>query len=363
MNLKHFLIAGLCVSLSGETLAQAQDMDAALTKLADNVADQIKDHGNKKVTVLDFTDLQGNSSELGRYIAEQLSVDLVMGKRDFAVLDRANLKSILAEHKLTSEGLVNPENAKKLGQFAGVDALIVGSIIPKNTNVDLTVKIITTDTAEIVGAAKSEFRKDNTVEQFLSSPAKTENVDSAAQEPPKRDFDARQSSYDLGPLKVSLDSFRVLQNGQIVAVLLFKNTSTNSAIRVALNVRGIGNIETSLMDDQGHQYRLGENVEGIAICASVGYWYSPTDSAEQMQAAQDERTGKEMAGASTILPGTTIPATFTFSGSYGNVGQIGSVFRLQCGFTEALKGRYGSDNFEKQTLFIRDIRPNANQGQ
>jgi len=70
--------------------------------------------GKKKVTVLDFTDLQGGASELGKYIAEQLTVNLVMGKREFSVLDRANLKSILAEHKLTSTGLVDPENAKKL---------------------------------------------------------------------------------------------------------------------------------------------------------------------------------------------------------------------------------------------------------
>lgn len=344
-------------------LIQAQDMDAELSKLAVNLAAQIKDQGKKKVTVLDFTDLEGGSSELGKYIAEQLTVDLVMDRKDFSVLDRANLKKILDEHKLTAEGLIDPDTAKKVGMFAGVDAIILGTVAPKGENATLTAKIITTDTAEIVGAGKAEFKEDATVQQLLSSPVKTNSVDSAAQEPPKRDFDASQSSYDFGPLKVSLDSFRVLQNGQIVAALLFKNTSTNNAIRVALNVRGIGNVEASLLDDQGHQYRLGENVEGIAICSSAGYWYSPTDSAEQMQAAQDERTGKEMAGASTILAGETIPATLTFSGSYGNGGQIGLVFRLQCGFTEALKGRYGRDNFQKQTLFIRDIRPNASQGQ
>src|SRR5215468_7972996 len=102
-------------------------MDNELSVLAEKLAVPIKEHGKKKVTVIDFTDLQGGSSELGRYIAEQLTVNLVMAKRDFAVLDRANLKSILAEHKLTASGLVDPENAKKLGMFAGVDALILGN--------------------------------------------------------------------------------------------------------------------------------------------------------------------------------------------------------------------------------------------
>jgi curli biogenesis system outer membrane secretion channel CsgG len=44
------------------------------------------------------------------------------------MVDRANIKSILAEHKLTEEGLVNPANAKKLGEFAGVDAILMGNV-------------------------------------------------------------------------------------------------------------------------------------------------------------------------------------------------------------------------------------------
>jgi len=160
----------------GYSLARAQDMDTELTKLTENLATKMAAHGCKKVTVLDFTDLQGGSSELGKYIAEQLSVDFVMTNRDFSVLDRANLKSILAEHKLTATGLVDPENAKQLGKFAGVDALIIGNIIPKNQNINLTVKIITTETAEIVGGAKAEFKIDDIVRQFMSRPAKGDST-------------------------------------------------------------------------------------------------------------------------------------------------------------------------------------------
>src|SRR5581483_11139917 len=132
--------------------------------LATDVTKQEK----KKVAVLDFTDLQGTThGELGRYVAEQLSVDLVMAKRDFSVLDRANLQKILAEHKLNSKGLIDPDTAKKLGKFAGVDALIMGTIIPKSTTiVALNAKIITTDTAEIVGAARGEFKVDTMVQQL-----------------------------------------------------------------------------------------------------------------------------------------------------------------------------------------------------
>src|SRR5690242_1036441 len=82
--------------------ALAQEMDKELSDLATKLAALTKDSGKKKVTVLDFTDLQGNASELGKYVAEELTVNLVIVKTNFSVLDRANLRKILAEHKLTA---------------------------------------------------------------------------------------------------------------------------------------------------------------------------------------------------------------------------------------------------------------------
>src|SRR5262249_15151701 len=137
MRANHVLLALLCILLCN-VACEAEDMDSELSKLAIKLAPSIKEAGKKKVTVLDFTDLQGGGSELGKYIAEQLTVDLVMEKREFSVLDRANLKSILAEHKLTATGLVDPANAKKIGQFAGVDALVLGTITPKGSDITLT---------------------------------------------------------------------------------------------------------------------------------------------------------------------------------------------------------------------------------
>jgi curli biogenesis system outer membrane secretion channel CsgG len=202
----------LCALMATKALAEPQEMDQELSALADKLAAPIKECGKKKVTVLDFTDLQGSSSgELGKYIAEQLSVDLVMSKRDFSVLDRANLKSILAEHKLTATGLVDPENAKKLGQFAGVDVLILGTIIPKNNHVSLTAKIITTDTAEIIGAARADFKSDETVKALMEKPS-TENQTVFSQ--PKKSIASKQ----FGNLNILVDVTGRLKTGHEWAV-------------------------------------------------------------------------------------------------------------------------------------------------
>src|SRR5437899_296918 len=51
--------------------------------------------GKKTVAVVDFTDLQGNVTELGRYLAEEFSTALVEEPRSFDVIDRIHLKVIL----------------------------------------------------------------------------------------------------------------------------------------------------------------------------------------------------------------------------------------------------------------------------
>lgn len=258
--------------LCGQALAQTQDMDKELSDLASKLATLTKDNGKKKVTVLDFTDLQGGSSELGKYIAEQLTVDLVMVKTDFSVLDRANLKKILAEHKLTATGLIDPDNAKKLGQFAGVDALILGNVIPKTGKIGLTAKIITTDTAEIVGAAKAEFRSDETVQQLLAQPSTTEGATDASQTtaaPPS------SKMKPFGDLQVKVESLSVLppsSPGFNTARLTFIITNTSAS-----RTYGVG-LETDLYNKYNLSNSRGEEFKGIEVAGinkvSLGYYGS-----------------------------------------------------------------------------------------
>jgi hypothetical protein len=82
------------------------------------------------------------------------------------VIDRANLRSILAEHKLSEEGLTNPETAKQLGRFANVDAILIGTITALDSDMVLTVKAISTETAEIVAASKTTITRTKEIQQF-----------------------------------------------------------------------------------------------------------------------------------------------------------------------------------------------------
>ncbi len=245
--------------------AKAQEIDKELTTLAEKLAEPIKAHSTKKITVLDFTDLHGSGSELGKYIAEQLTVEFVIGKNSFAVLDRANLAKILAEHKLTASGLVDPENAKKLGMFAGVDALILGTIVPMNQSIQLTAKVITTDTAEIVGAARVSFKTNENVQQLLSrvTEDRKEESNSGNAKPEKPKI-----SKSFGDLTISFERVTGAQDGSLLLYLIFENKSKSKSIAVAMhgepNYYSPVPLRSSLIGTDGTECKSNEDsVTGI----------------------------------------------------------------------------------------------------
>jgi len=231
------------------------------------LAIQIK---KKKVAILDFSDLSGTQSQLGRYIAEELSVHLVEKRLDFSVMDRANLKTILAEHKLTIEGLIEPENAKKLGQFSGVDAIILGSATEINNGTSITVKIIATDTAEIVGAAKTQvpgvitFNNSSGISQGVPIPSEVKNSQVNSQitsEKPSTDTFQRFDELELQFVGLRLLG-RELSSYKIKVDLTLKNTSTEATLYVAL--KASSSLTGSFIDSENNSYEAySSEIKGI----------------------------------------------------------------------------------------------------
>lgn len=244
MRIKHFIAVLVCACWFDFTLALGQDMDKEISSIAEKLAAQVKESGRKKVTVLDFSDLQGNTTELGRFLAEQISVSLVEKRSGFSVMDRANLKTILAEHKLTVEGLVEPENAKKLGQFSGVDAIVLGNATTLGAEVAITAKIIATDTAEIVGAAKGRIPMSNNLDHLSGSAIGNSgvSVQSPASDKSKVDLSSllkiEKNSQQIGDLFFKVDSLRPVGDRILLATVFFLNTSATNSISVAIHSPG-----------------------------------------------------------------------------------------------------------------------------
>ncbi len=126
--------------LSGTNAFPQADFDFQIKKMSDTLVNRLLRTGKKRVAVSNFVDLQGNVTELGKYIAEAFSVEL--SNTELNVVDRSRLKDLLQELKLTEEKLTKPENALKLGELAGVEYIITGTTVMLDNTVDITIKAL-----------------------------------------------------------------------------------------------------------------------------------------------------------------------------------------------------------------------------
>jgi len=307
MESNRILAIAFCAVLCIAIPARSQEIDKELSSLAVTLAGKVKDQGNKKIAVIDFTDLDGNGSALGKYIAEELTIDLVMEKRDFAVLDRANLRKILAEHKLTSQGLVDPENAKQLGKFAGVDAIIIGTIIPKGTSsINLNAKIIATETAEIVGAGRAEFKVDTTISELMSKP----NTGNLTQTALMADKAILIKTFQ--DLRVDIFSLKIVNGTEYLLNMNLSNQNPKKSILVALcrNEERFG-VKGHLTDPNGIQHEIDMNsLSGIELASQF------VVSANDNQIFyQGHPTYPRFKPALEIKPSDSNPVTLKFRGN------------------------------------------------
>ena len=132
--------------------SQATDggYEGALHLVAARLVSQLETAHQKSGTVLDFTDLQGQGTALGRFLAQELSDQLVSAAKIFSLVDRANLQYLLRENKLSMEGLIDPNTSRKLGNMIGIDTVIFGTVTPTGQSVRLSVRAVAVETGKIV---------------------------------------------------------------------------------------------------------------------------------------------------------------------------------------------------------------------
>ena len=210
--------------------------------LSASMADNIAKAGKKRIAVVDFTDLQGNITELGRFIAEEISADFAMTAKGFEVIDRNHLKTILTEHKLSMSGLVDPNTVKKLGQIAGVDAIITGSVTPFGDSIRISCKVIATDTARMITAAKGDIAKTKAIEELLSRGIDTGQVSSSASS-----YVPSSQSKKIGEITVTVKRITVAKNKITVMLDFFNHTDKDLTLHL-----GYGTDKEILTDEKGN---------------------------------------------------------------------------------------------------------------
>ena len=163
-SLAKALLIILCFVLSPVVAA---GYEKEIKSLSLGMAESISKANKKNVAVVDFTDLQGNVTELGRFLAEEFSVALAGAEKGFEVVDRTHLRVILKENNLASTGLIAPEAAQKLGQIAGVQVLVTGTITPFGDSIRLSAKVLDSSTARVIAGTSVDIARTRAIDELL----------------------------------------------------------------------------------------------------------------------------------------------------------------------------------------------------
>lgn len=273
-----FLIA---LFLTSTPLVLAQDSD--IKDLAETLAKTLVATGqHPSVAVVDFTDLQANVTPLGQYIAAELEDALVNAPYKLDVIDRSRLQVLIKEHKLASNGLIDPSTARALGKIAGVGVLITGTITPFGDTVRISVKALDSESARVEAAISKNIPKTPTIIELIK-----EGPNEAIIPAHQNAATPKPNSSVTGPDKSSSATGQVFESHNIRFEMnsCERSYTTVSCTLTITNLGEDGDIgfqtcnqyPARIQDDAGREYRANAITIGRNSVGKVCTWRSPSN--------------------------------------------------------------------------------------
>ena len=149
--LLSFLIG--CSSSIKNKVADPPTLDSKLDELVSQIVTSLSQNQKSKIAIIEFSDIQGKVSNLGRYLAEELTTRLYRTGQ-FEVVERQLLNKILQEHQLSLSGMIDENSAVELGKILGVDAIATGSITDLGSAVKVNARLISTESGKVFSVAQ-----------------------------------------------------------------------------------------------------------------------------------------------------------------------------------------------------------------
>lgn len=243
--------------------AGAQDVRAGVEQLASQIAKGAPPGRQLRVAVVDFPDLQGVTSELGRFIASRLTTRLAQGQ-GFFVIERQRLGQVLTELRFSMSDLVDPTKAKQLGKMVGVEALVVGAIADLGNQIDVDARIIEIDSTRMIFGTSVTIAKDPSVVAMLERGRQEPSAATLPGSPPPTPGVGSPVSGSGTGKAVVIDGMRFeprdcrrlaspQPHGKIFCVVAIMNTGDKDR---KLLVSGNAQPPSRLIDSSGLQHRV-----------------------------------------------------------------------------------------------------------
>jgi TolB-like protein len=100
------------------------------------------------VAVLPLQDTQ--SAVTGETTRRTEELTNALGRRQVSLVERGQLEKVLGELRLEEGHEFDPATAQKVGHQLGVQAVLIGTLVPRGSVVDLNLRLVETETGRIL---------------------------------------------------------------------------------------------------------------------------------------------------------------------------------------------------------------------
>lgn len=216
-------------------------LEENLTKLSKNLSDtliekQLAGKERTNVAIMDFVDFKGNSSEFGKFLAEELVTRLF---------------------ETNKFNVIKASSSKNQRRVLSVDAIVGGTIGESDSNYRINVRITNAETGELVAATGATVVKDREVCSLVNCNSKApfnnsqSTTESASERPPTI---VRRSPETPKTWKVDSNFFTFdlqrcqLSGASVLCEFIITNNDNDRRIT-------IGTYDSRLFDDYGNEYK------------------------------------------------------------------------------------------------------------
>ncbi|MBL7176594.1 MAG: hypothetical protein ISS66_12285 [Desulfobacteraceae bacterium] len=161
----------------------------SLKEAMDKMAGSLPTEKKQVVAVFSFSERGRGPTLLGEYVAEKLMISLSATGR-VELVERNRLETVTQEQKLGATGLIDDSTAASIGNVAGAQAALVGTLTPLEDCWELSARLLGTSDARVLAIADARFSAQSVPPNLAGQPltsssrAQPEQTKSVQQEQP-----------------------------------------------------------------------------------------------------------------------------------------------------------------------------------
>ncbi len=233
----------------GQIPFMSKSFDKEMNKLSKEMVKSLSEQNKTKIAIMEFPDLNGNITELGKFIPEELTTRFFKTKK-FNVVERQLLSQILKEQNLGMTGLLDASSAAQVGKMAGVDAIVTGTLSDLGTTIRINARLISTESATVFAVASVDLPRDAHLLSMFGKAIESEASPSSKQggTASKDKASSGATTWEEKDFSITLKSCNKNQTRMRIELSL-KNTGDDRELQIG---------DVFAYDDLGNKYKTSQ---------------------------------------------------------------------------------------------------------